>query len=153
TAGAGTVPVPLKPTLCGLPAASSPIVTLALRLPAAAGVKLTEIVQVAPAANVLGLSGQAFVCAKSPEFVPAIATLPIDSAAVPLFVSVTNWVPLVVPTRWPANVKLDGLRLTAGAGAVPVPLKPTPCGLPAASSPIVTLALRLPADCGAKLTE
>ena len=109
--------------------------------------------QVALTANVLGLLGQVFVCAKSAEFVPATAMLLIVSGAVPLFVSVTDCVPLVVPTRWPANVKLDGLTLTAGAGNVPLPLKPTPCGLPTALSLTDTFALRLPADCGAKVTE
>ena len=118
---AGAVPVPLTPTLCGLPAASSLIPTLALRLPVAAGVKLTVIVQVALTASVAGPEGQVFVCAKSAEFVPATAMLLIVSGAVPLFVSVTDCVPLVVPTRWPANVKLDGLTLTAGA-AVTAPL-------------------------------
>src|SRR5438105_4348554 len=100
---AGPSPVPLKPTLCGLPAASSLILTFALRLPADRGVNVTEIVHVAFTASVLG---HVFVCAKSPELVPPIAMLPIVSGAVPLFVSVTDCAALVVPTCRLANVKL-----------------------------------------------
>jgi len=41
---AGAVPVPLSGRLCGLPAASSTIDTLAFRIPAAVGPKVIEIV-------------------------------------------------------------------------------------------------------------
>ena len=69
TAGAGApVPLPLTVTDCGLPPALSVMLTVALRVPIAVGVKLTLMVQVLPAANVLGLIGQVFVCAKSPAF-------------------------------------------------------------------------------------
>src|SRR5438105_7995437 len=60
TAGAGVVPVPLSVRLCGLPAALSEIVTLAVRPPAAVGVNVAEIVQVPPGASVAGLIGQSF---------------------------------------------------------------------------------------------
>jgi hypothetical protein len=46
-------PVPLRATLCGEPVASSVIVILAVRVPAAVGVKVTEIVQLAPAATLV----------------------------------------------------------------------------------------------------
>ncbi len=71
---------------------------LALRDPVADGVKVTLIVQFAPAASVLGLMGQVFVCAKSLAFVPLTVMLVIVSAAVPLLVSVTDLAALVVPT-------------------------------------------------------
>lgn len=58
TEGASTIPVPVSGTLCGLPVALSAMLILALRVPVAAGVNVTEIVQLAPAASVLGLSGQ-----------------------------------------------------------------------------------------------
>src|SRR3954447_23158470 len=55
---AGCVPVPLKGRLWGLLGASSVIVTLAGREPAALGRRETRIVQLAPAASVCGGSGQ-----------------------------------------------------------------------------------------------
>ena len=98
TAGAETTPVPLSVTVCGLPVALSVMLTLALRAPDAAGVKVTLMAQFAPAASVLGLSGQAEVVAKSAAFVPPDAMLVMVSGAVPLFVSVTVFAALVVPT-------------------------------------------------------
>src|SRR5439155_8806122 len=62
TAGAGVVPVPLSVTACGLFVALSVIRTLALRAPAAVGLKLTEIVHVALAARVAGPTGQLLPC-------------------------------------------------------------------------------------------
>ncbi len=44
-------PVPLSGTLCGDPAAESVTSRLAVRVPAAVGVNVTEAVQCAPAAN------------------------------------------------------------------------------------------------------
>jgi hypothetical protein len=48
-----SVPVPEKATECGLPAASSVIVTIADRAPAAVGVKVPVIVQFAPATTLV----------------------------------------------------------------------------------------------------
>jgi hypothetical protein len=89
------LPVPLRGTLCGLAAASSVIVRLALRLPRAVGVKVTEIVQEAAAAKV---AGQVAVWAKWAESAPVRSMLLIARGADPLLVRVTVWV-LVVPTR------------------------------------------------------
>src|SRR5436309_14698186 len=47
-------PLPLKVTLCGLPAALSVIVTLALRVLPAVGVKVTMMVQVELGGTVVG---------------------------------------------------------------------------------------------------
>jgi len=47
------VPVPVSPTVCGLPEALSVNVSEAARLPLAEGVKVTLIVQLAPAATEL----------------------------------------------------------------------------------------------------
>ncbi len=58
--GIPTTPVPLRVTDCGLPDALSVIAKLALRLPSAVGVKVTLMVQEAPAASVLELLGQVF---------------------------------------------------------------------------------------------
>lgn len=98
TAGAWTTPVPLSATLCGLPAALSLTEMLALRDPVAEGVKVTLIVQFAPAVSVLGLMGQVFDWAKSSAFVPVTVMLVMINAAVPLLVSVTDLAALVVPT-------------------------------------------------------
>src|SRR2546425_8303755 len=88
---------------------------LALRLPAAVGVKVTEIVQLAPAASVLGLSGQVFVWAKSLAFAPLTATVLIVSAAVPELVSVTFCAALVVPTACCPKLRLVGFNVATGA--------------------------------------
>jgi hypothetical protein len=47
--------------------------------------------------------------------VPLIATELMVKARVPLFVTVTTWPELVVPTVWPPKVMLVGERLTFGA--------------------------------------
>ena len=65
---AGAVPVPERLTLCGLPVALSVRVTAAVRVPAAVGLKVTLIVQLAPAATrtaaIIGLSKVAGVGAR-----------------------------------------------------------------------------------------
>ena len=54
TAGAvPIVPVPLRLTECGLPVALSVIVTTPVRVPVVVGVKVTLMLQFAPAATVL----------------------------------------------------------------------------------------------------
>jgi hypothetical protein len=58
---AGVVPVPLSTTLCGLPMALSVIEIVPERLPVPAGVKVTLMVQVDPAARELAPLGQVFV--------------------------------------------------------------------------------------------
>ena len=49
----GTVPVPVKPTDCGLPEALSVMLTEALRVPVAVGLNVTLIEQLAPAATLV----------------------------------------------------------------------------------------------------
>ena len=61
------IPEPKRLALCGLPGASSVIVTAAVLLPSAAGVKVTLMVQLAPAARV---EPQVAVSEKSAPFVP-----------------------------------------------------------------------------------
>jgi hypothetical protein len=60
----GVVPVPESASVCGLFAALSVTVSVDCLVPAALGVNVTEIVQVASGAKELG---QLFVSAKSPE--------------------------------------------------------------------------------------
>src|SRR5207245_1274313 len=94
----GAIPVPDTPAVWGLLLALSVTVNVALRAPAAAGVKVTLIVQVPLAAKVEGLIGQLLVCPKSPGLVPVKPMLVMVNA-VPLgFESVTALAALVAPT-------------------------------------------------------
>src|SRR5436190_940490 len=147
TAGAGGVPEPLSARACGLPLASSAIWTLALRAPCAPGVKVTEIVQCAPAASV---AGQSSLSPKSPAFVPAMPMLEIARGAVPVLVSVDVCAGLVELTGREPKSRLVGVRPIAGA--VPVPASWTLCGLPAASSVMLTLPARDPVADGVNVT-
>ena len=83
------VPFPLSGTVCGPTPELSATDSVPVRAPKATGVKVTLMVQFAPAAKVAGLVGQALapvlVAAKSPE----AANESIVKAAVPVFVSVT----------------------------------------------------------------
>ena len=83
---AGAVPVPVRVTLWGLPLALSVMVTDAVRLPLAAGVKVRLMVQLAPAATELP---QVLVWAKSLALVPVTATLVTLKVALPVLVRVT----------------------------------------------------------------
>ena len=66
----------------------------AVRVPDAVGLKVTLMLQLAPAANELP---QVWVCAKFPALVPVIAMLLMVKLAVPVFLSVTVLAALVVP--------------------------------------------------------
>jgi hypothetical protein len=79
-------PVPARLTLCGLPEALSVTMMPAVRVPAADGLKVTLIVQLAPAAK---LDPQLFVCAKSLALAPDTAMPVILKAAAPELLSVT----------------------------------------------------------------
>jgi hypothetical protein len=57
----GAVPVPLSVTSCGVEPPLSATVRVAERAPRALGLKVIEIVQVAAAATVAGLTGQLLV--------------------------------------------------------------------------------------------
>jgi len=67
----------------------------ALRVPVAVGVKVTEILQLPPAAT---LVPQVLFWPKSPEFAPVTAMLVMVSAPVPVLFRVTDCDALVVPT-------------------------------------------------------
>src|SRR3989442_1437922 len=88
---AGTIPVPASDTNCGLPGASSVMVTVAVRAPVAAGVKLTLIVQLAPGATEPAPVGQVLPAAKakSAAWAPVMVMLVRFSGAPPLLVRVT----------------------------------------------------------------
>lgn len=124
--------------------------TEAVRVPPAVGLKVTVNVQLLPAASVEGDKGQVFVWLKSPELLPVMVMVVMVSALFPLLVKVTFWVALLVPMFWTAKVRLVGEKVTAGP--VPVPLRPTVCGLPGALSATLRLAERAPVAVGAKIT-
>ena len=84
------VPVPVRATVCGLPVALSVTVIAPVRAPAAVGVKITEIVQLAAGATD---APQVLVWLKSPLGV----MLAMVRVAVPVLVSVTTWALLDVP--------------------------------------------------------
>ncbi len=72
------------------------------------------------------------------------------SVAVPLLVSVTACAALVVPTCW--LLKVSVLLDNVTAGAIPVPLRLTLCGLFGALSVIDTVPVRVPVAVGVKVT-
>jgi hypothetical protein len=125
---------------------------LAVRLPLALGLKLTESVQLPPAASVLGLIGQVFVWPKSAAFVPPSPIAVIVSAALPEFVRVTVWAAPLVPTARDPKPRLVGENDTAGAAVTPVPVSVNRCGLPLALSVTATLAVRAPVAVGLNVT-
>ena len=139
--------MPDRLTVCGLVLALSVIVRFPARVPSVVGGNVTETVQLAPAANVLGDSGQvADTCAKSPDVeIPEIV-----SGTAWLFFRVTLFLALVVPISWLAKVRLAGDKLT---GAVPVPLNVVVCGEFEALSLTVRVPVRAPNAVGVNVTE
>ena len=103
--------------LWGFPAALSLTVSVAKRLPAAAGLNVTLMVQAAPAATV---EPQLFCWLKSPALGPPNPMLLIVRNAAPLLVSVTAEASLLWPTISPPKLRLAGARVTAGTVPVPV---------------------------------
>ena len=90
------VPVPVRGTLCGLPAALSVKVAAADSALVNEGVKVTLSEQLLPAAT--ELPQVLLAREKSLLLVPVTAMLVMDRATLPVFVSVTVCAALVVPT-------------------------------------------------------
>src|SRR5882724_1748960 len=105
----GAVPVPLRLTACGLPAALSAMLNAPVRKPVAVGVKVTWMVQPTPTAKI---PGQLLDCAK----LPRVAMPLIESGVPPQLTRATDCGALVVPTFCPAKVKLAGAMQAAGGG-------------------------------------
>src|SRR5437588_853738 len=112
----GAVPLPGSPVGCGVPPALSMTDSVSVRAPEAVGVKVTSMVQFAPAANVAGLVGQAFapelVAAQPPEHPNPTRR----NSDLPVFVSVTVIGVLVVDSNWLPKPRLVGANPTPGAG-------------------------------------
>src|SRR3989442_452938 len=129
------------------------MVTVAVRAPVAAGVNVTVKAQLADAATGPPARGHGATpepaTAKSPGFKPARAMLVMLRVAVPLLVRVTVCTGLVVLRRWAPKARLVGAKVTAGT--IPVPASDTNCGLPGASSVMVTVAARAPVSAAQNL--
>ena len=80
--------------------------------------------------------------------VPVIAIVVMVNVVVPTLVSVTVFAAVVVPTVTEPKFKLVGESFAV----VPVPLRETVCGLPAALSVMLTAALRELLAVGLKVT-
>lgn len=92
-------PWPVNDTACG--EALSSIIIVALRLPTNVGVKVTLMLQLAPAAK---LVPQLLFSAKSPAFAPVSVILLMVSGIFPELESTTSCGELVVPIRWTAKL-------------------------------------------------
>jgi len=113
------VPVPVRGTVCGEPVALSATLRLAELAPSVAGVKLTEMLQLAPPAKVVP---HALVSPNAPALVPVTETEMLDRVPLPVFISTTTFDgELVVPTIWLPKATGFGSRDTAGLEA-PLPL-------------------------------
>src|SRR2546425_6811618 len=125
--------------------------TVAARTPVAAGVKLTLIVQLAPGATEPAPVGQVLPAAKakSAACAPVMVMLVRFSGAPPLLVSVTFCAALVVPTRCLPKALLV-TRLNSSHYLTSDAVFDFENGLPAASSVMVTVAVRALAAVGVK---
>lgn len=138
-------PLPLRLTVCGLPAALSLTVSVPVAVPVCCGVKVTLMEQLAPGAT---LEPQSSLSAKSP-----VVAMPVMlSVSPPVLERVTVCGRLVVPTACESKVRLVGERLAAG-GVTPVPARVMVCGDPSPVSVKVTVPTLVPVDEGEKATE
>ena len=110
----GAVPVPLRPIVCGEPTALSVTERVAAKPAMEEGEKLTEIIQLPPAARVVP---QVLVWAKAVGLAPVMAMLPMARVALPVLLSMAVCAALVVPAT-AVNVSAEGVSETAGASAV-----------------------------------
>jgi hypothetical protein len=142
-------PVPARFTACGLLPALSLKESVAVRLPIAAGVKVTLMAQVLPGATRAPVQVSTLL-PKSPAFAPVSPTLVMVRLAVPLLVTVSVCAALVAATtRLPkSRLAAEGVK----AAAMPVPVRFTVWGLPAALSVNTTEAVRVPVALGVKVT-
>ena len=103
------VPSPVKLTDCGLPPPLSPTDTVAVRVPAVLGVKITLILQAPPLGRLLP---QVFVSLKSATLVPTIEMRVMLRADRRLLIKVMFLAALGLPTCWWPKFRLVGTSLT-----------------------------------------
>lgn len=115
------MPVPFRLTACGEVAALSVTVKEAAAAPVALGLKVIEIVQLAAGATVVP---QVVVLVNDVACAPVILMPPvvIFKTPLPVFLSVTTFTALAVPTVVLKNVSVFGVNKTTGTTAVAVPL-------------------------------
>jgi hypothetical protein len=122
----------------------SVIITVDVRTPVAVGAKLQLAVQLAP---FFRLVGQFQLCGKSAvEDCTAMFRIVLPL----VFVMVTVWAALVVPSNCLA--KLRDVAKRVKGGATPVPLRLAVCGLVAALSATVSTPVRDPGEEGVNVT-
>jgi hypothetical protein len=139
---AGSTPVPLRATPCGLPVPEDETVTAPDRVPPAVGVNATFTVQVLPCARV---DGHVFVWLKSPL---AETEMPVIDPLFAVIVSACDV--LVVPVVWAPNSSAFVER--PSDGWAPVPLRLMLCGLPEPDDVTLITPLRAPVAVGVKVT-
>ena len=108
------VPVPDIEIVCGLPGALSDNANDAVRTPLADGLKVIVTSQLWPAGRLPGF-GQVVVEGKSPGFAPFNERPDMVMVALPVFVTVTTFEGLDLPTNWSPNVTMLGETRTEGA--------------------------------------
>ena len=144
-ASCACVPVPLNAIVVGEFGASLTIEMLPLALPAEVGANLALNVVVSPAPNVRGVLNPLML-----RPVPDTVALDIVTLAVPEFVNVIDWVPLL-PTATDPKFTLEGLAATWPC--IPVPDNAIDAGEPGALLTIEMLPVAAPAEVGAKMAE
>lgn len=143
-------PVPDSVTLLLAGEALCVMVSVALRAPGAEGVKLTDTLQLAPAARLLPDVQLLLPTAKS---APAIEVVPSTNAAFPVLVNVTLCAAAVAPTVVEPNDNWAGETLAAGdPTAAPVPDNVTVLVDGVALCAMVSEPLRAPAAVGVNVT-
>jgi hypothetical protein len=109
--------IPERAIVWVLAVALSVTVTVAVRVPAAVGLKVTLIVQASPAATEVP---QLFDVEKSLAFEPETAMLLTLKLAFPELARVTVCAGVAVPLAWLTKARLVGVSVTAGARPVPL---------------------------------
>jgi hypothetical protein len=143
------VPVPESATFCGLLVAESVKVSVAVRLPVAAGLNSTVTVQLAEAARLV--PQLLLESVKSAALVPETATLlRVIADEVPLVSVSVSELPLE-PTATLPKASFVGLTVTVPV-PVPRPESATVCGLLGSESVKVSEAVRVPAAAGWNFT-
>src|SRR5580698_9870479 len=144
-ASCACVPVPLKLIVVGELGALLTIEMLPLTLPADVGANFALNVVLSPAPKVSGVVNPLML-----RPAPDTVALEIVRLAVPEFVNVMDWVPLL-PTATDPKLTLEGLAATWPW--IPVPDNAIDAGEPGALLTIEMLPVAAPAEVGAKMAE
>lgn len=144
-ASCACVPAPLNMIVVGEFGALLTIEMLPLALPAATGVNLALNVVLSPPPSVSGVLNPLML-----RPVPDTVALDIVTLAVPEFVNVTDWVPLL-PTATDPKFTLEGLAATWPC--TPDPDNAIDAGEPGALLTIEMLPVAAPAEVGLKMAE